>query len=192
MRLIQLLRYYSLTGTWSSTCSWHLTPPILGANHQHQDCVKRCAFYCWSDLFISTMLFHPNYLYLLMTVTVFVKCEFIQTENPCKKTTCETISTQLITKHQYLNSVSKSHHSQPNKLLHSKSGQDSWINILRRRKRRRLKHRHRLKRSPTRTIVSVNSDYQRRRRSNSKCHKYARFQVSDWTLMGHSIFRKAS
>ena len=137
------------------------------------------------------MLFCHNYLYLLMTITVFVKCEFIQTENPCKKTSCETISTQLITKHEYLNSVSKSHHSQPNRLLHSSKsqmGQDSWINILRKRKRRRLKRRHRLKRSPTRTIVSVNSDYERRRRSNSKCHKYARFQVS--IIKCHNMWAK--
>ena len=54
----------------------------------------------------------------------------------------------------------------------------SWINILRRRKRRRL--RPRLKRSSTRTIVSLNTKH-RRHKSNSRCHKYAMFKV------GHTV-----
>ena len=63
----------------------------------------------------------------------------------------------------------------------SDSEESSWINILRNRKnRRRIKYRHRMKRSSsTRTIVSVNSDDNRRQKSsNSKCQKYAMFEVN--------------
>ena len=107
-------------------------------------------------------------------------------ENPCRKMHCEHISTKLLTRRQYQGVVSRkaAHQSELYKVTEfsnsSDSEESSWINILRNRKnRRRIKYRHRMKRSSsTRTIVSVNSDDNKRRRSsNSKCHKYAVFEV---------------
>ena len=109
-------------------------------------------------------------------------------ENPCRKMHCEHISTKLLTRRQYQAVVSRAHQSELNKVTEFRNSSDSsieaeessWINILRNRKnRRRIKYRHRMKRSSsTRTIVSVNSDDNKRRRSsNSKCHKYAVFEV---------------
>ena len=108
-------------------------------------------------------------------------------ENPCRKMHCEHISTKLLTRRQYQGVVSRkaAHQSELNKVTEfsnssDSSGESSWINILRNRKnRRRIKYRHRMKRSSsTRTIVSVNGDDNRRQKSsNSKCQKYAMFEV---------------
>ena len=134
------------------------------------------------------MIFYFYHILLLMET--FVTGSYGETitkssENPCRKMQCENISTKLLTRRQYLSVVSSSaHQSGLNKVEFSNSSdsseaESSWINILRYRKnRRRIKYRHRMKRSSsTRTIVSVNSDDNKRQKSNSKCHKYAMFEV---------------
>ena len=137
------------------------------------------------------MIFYFYHILLLME-TFVTKC-YTETitksfENPCRKMHCEHISTKLLTRRQYQAVVSRAHQSELNKVTEFRNSSDSsieaeessWINILRNRKnRRRIKYRHRMKRSSsTRTIVSVNSDDNKRRRSsNSKCHKYAVFEV---------------
>lgn len=135
-----------------------------------------------------TMIFYFYHILLLME-TFVTRC-YTETitksfENPCRKMHCEHISTKLLTRRQYLGVVSrKAHQSELNKVEFSNSSdsseaESSWINILRKRNnRRRIKYRHRMKRSSsTRTIVSVNSDDNKRQKSNSKCHKYAVFEV---------------
>ena len=136
-----------------------------------------------------TMIFYFYHILLLME-TFVTRC-YAETitksfENPCRKMHCEHISTKLLTRRQYLGVVSrKAHQSELNKVEFSNSSdsseaESSWINILRKRNnRRRIKYRHRMKRSSsTRTIVSVNSDDNKRQKSNSKCHKYAVFEVT--------------
>ena len=91
--------------------------------------------------------------------------------NPCSTTKCENISTQLISKYQY-NAISDHQDTR-----HHPS---SWIRFLRKRRRKKINQeegRGRIKRSPTRTIVSVNTEYQTLKK-NKKCHKYAMFKVS--------------
>ena len=135
------------------------------------------------------MIFYFYHILLLME-TFLTACygETItkSSENPCRKLHCEHISTKLLTRRQYLGVVSrKAHQSELNKVEFtnssdsSKAEESSWINILRKRNnRRRIKYRHRMKRSSsTRTIVSVNTDDNKRQKSNSKCHKYAVFEV---------------
>ena len=94
--------------------------------------------------------------------------------NPCISTKCEKISTELMSKHQY--SVSRRKY----KLSDHQDTQDgSWIRFLRkrRRKKRQQQRGERSRRSPTRTIVSVNTEYKTFKK-NKKCHKYAMFKVS--------------
>ena len=134
----------------------------------------------------AMMLYFPHILLLMETFMAGSYSETITktSENPCRKLHCEQISTKLLTRRQYLGFVSrKSHQYEFNKVNFGNSSdnseEESWINILRnRKKRRKIKYRHRMKRSSsTRTIVSVNSDNKGKRSSNSKCHKYAMFEV---------------
>ena len=95
--------------------------------------------------------------------------------NPCSTTRCEKISTELMSKHQYTASKRKYHHTDPP----PDTQHGSWMGILRKRRRKKLpqQQRERIKRSPTRTIVSVNTEYKTLKK-NKKCHKYAMFKVS--------------
>lgn len=117
----------------------------------------------WSTLLLT---FHLSNL-----VTAWTESGSV---NPCISTKCEKISTELMSKHQYSVSRRKynpGHHQDPR--------DGSWIRFL--RKRRRKKHEQqrgeRTRRSPTRTIVSVNTEYKTFKK-NKKCHKYAMFKVS--------------
>ena len=87
--------------------------------------------------------------------------------NPCSTTRCEKISTEIFSARKY----------EPSDQPDTQHG--SWMGILRKRRRKKLpqQQRGRIKRSPTRTIVSVNTEYQTLKK-NKKCHKYAMFKVS--------------
>ena len=95
--------------------------------------------------------------------------------NPCSTTPCEKISTELMSKHQYAASQRKYHRTD-----HPDTQHGSWMGILRKRRRKKLpqQQRGRIKRSPTRTIVSVNNPEYQTLKKNKKCHKYAMFKVS--------------
>ena len=95
--------------------------------------------------------------------------------DPCSTTRCEKISTELLSKHQYTVSKRKYPHSDYQDTQHG-----SWMGILRKRRRKKLpqQQRGRIKRSPTRTIVSVNNPEYQTLKKNKKCQKYAMFKVS--------------
>ena len=126
------------------------------------------------------MIFLP--LILVTASATYGEKFLLDKSNICKTTSCVKISTQLLTKQElrYSPSFNHSQYSHTSNIVkQSNNFKSSWIDILRTRKRKRRKYRIvRLKRSPTRTIVSVKSDKKSRHvKSNTKCHKYARFQV---------------
>ena len=118
----------------------------------------------WSQLFVLS-------LHLTNIAAASFDSGFV---NPCSTTRCEKISTELMSKHQYNASKRKYQHTD-----HPDTPHGSWMGILRKRRRKKLpqQQRGRIKRSPTRTIVSVNTEYQTLKK-NKKCHKYAMFKVS--------------
>ena len=96
--------------------------------------------------------------------------------NPCLSSKCEKISTQLMSKHQYSVSRHRKYHISD----HQDTQDGFWIRYLRKRRRKKFQQQQRdsrVKRSPTRTIVSVNTEYKTFKK-NKKCHKYAVFKVS--------------
>ena len=97
--------------------------------------------------------------------------------NPCISSKCEKISTQLMSRHQYTVILRK--YKTGDTQDHKDTQDDSWIRFLRKRRRKKLQQQRerRIKRSPTRTVVSVNSEYKSFKK-NKKCHKYAMFKVS--------------
>ena len=118
----------------------------------------------WFKLFVFS-------LHLSNIITTSLDSGFV---NPCSRTRCEKISTALMSKHQYSASQRKYQHPD-----HLDPQHGSWMGILRKRRRKKLpkQQRGRIKRSPTRTIVSVNTEYKTLKK-NKKCHKYAMFKVS--------------
>ena len=119
----------------------------------------------WLHLFLFS-------LHLASIVRTSFDSDFV---NPCSTTRCEKISTELLSKHQYAASKRKYQHTdhQPD------TQHGSWMGILRKRRRKKLpqQQRGRIKRSPTRTIVSVNNPEYKTLKKNKRCQKYAIFKV---------------